>query len=56
LNSPLLDQSGVTSTKDGRTMRLPASALTRGSATLTTVTQKGQDKVYGGINFEEGTQ
>lgn len=48
----LLDQTGVTVAKDGRTMRLPASALTRGSGTLTTVTRSGQEKVYAGISFE----
>lgn len=50
----LLDQSGVTGTKDGRTLRLPASALTRGSGVLTTVTRSGQEKVYAGISFEGG--
>lgn len=50
----LLDQSGVTRTKDGRTLSLPASALTRGSGLLTTVTRSGQEKVYAGISFDEG--
>ncbi|MEX2658382.1 MAG: hypothetical protein WD232_01700 [Acidimicrobiales bacterium] len=50
----LLDQSGVTGTKDGRTLQLPASALTRGSGVLTTVTRSGQEKVYVGISFEGG--
>lgn len=49
----LLDQTGNTTTKDGRKMRLPASALTRGSGTLTTVTRSGQEKVYAGISFVE---
>ncbi len=35
----LLDQSGVTVTKNGRVLSLPASALTRGSGVLTTVTR-----------------
>jgi hypothetical protein len=48
----LLDQSGHTTTKDGREMRLPASALTRGSGVLTTVTKTGQVKVYAGIQFD----
>ena len=48
----LLDQSGVTTTKDGRTLRLPASALTRGSGVLSTVTRTGQVKMYAGITFE----
>ncbi len=50
----LLDQSGVTTTKDGRVLRLPASALTRGSGVLRTVTRSGQEKVYAGIAFEGG--
>jgi len=49
----LLDQSGVTVTKDGRVMSLPASALTRGSGVLTTVTRSGRVKVYAGIAFNE---
>lgn len=48
----LLDQSGLVTTKDGRTLTLPASALTRGSAKVTTVTRSGQAKVYAGICFE----
>lgn len=48
----LLDQTGITGTKDGRVMRLPASALTRGGGTLRTVTRSGQEKVYAGISFE----
>ncbi|MGH9138655.1 MAG: hypothetical protein ACRD0G_16695 [Acidimicrobiales bacterium] len=50
----LLDQSGVTSTRDGRVLRLPASALTRGPGVLRTVTRTGQEKVYAGISFEGG--
>ena len=50
----LLDQSEVTTTKDGRTLHLPASALTRGSGLLTTVTRSGQEKVYAGISFDGG--
>jgi hypothetical protein len=49
----LLDQSGVVRTRDGRTLRLPASALTRGSGVLVTVARSGQEKVYAGICFEE---
>ncbi|MBA3606420.1 MAG: hypothetical protein H0W46_10720 [Acidimicrobiia bacterium] len=48
----LLDQSGVTTTKSGRRLQLPASALTRGSGVLRTVTRSGQEKVYAGISFE----
>ncbi len=48
----LLDQSGVTTTRDGRQLRLPASALTRGSGVLVTVARSGQEKVYAGVCFE----
>ncbi len=48
----LLDQSGVAEVKDGRHMSLPASALTRGSGVLTTVTRGGQSKIYAGISFQ----
>ncbi len=51
----LLDQSGVTTTKDGRQMTLPASALTRGTGVLQTVTRGGQVKVYAGISFDRRT-
>lgn len=49
----LLDQSSVVDAKDGRRLSLPASALTRGTAMLTTVTKGGQTKVYAGIAFTE---
>ena len=52
----LLDQTGVVESRDGRTLHLPASALTRGSGVLVTVTRSGQQKVYAGISFEEGRQ
>jgi hypothetical protein len=32
-------------------MTLPASAMTRGSGLLTTVTRDGQTKIYAGIAF-----
>lgn len=51
----LLDLDGKTRTKDGRTMQLPASALTRGGAKFTTVTRSGQTKLYAGISFEGGS-
>ncbi len=51
----LLDQSGVTATRDGRILHLPASALTRSGGVLTTVTRNGQEKLYAGISFEPGT-
>jgi len=49
----LLDQTGTTRTRDGRTLELPASALTRGTGLLTTVTRTGQAKMYAGISFDE---
>jgi hypothetical protein len=49
----LLDQSGIIETKDGRRMSLPASALTRSGAVLTTVTRSGQRKIYAGVAFME---
>ncbi len=52
----LLDQSGVVTTRGGRILSLPASALTRGSAMLSTVTRSGQAKVYAGITFDEPGQ
>lgn len=45
----LLDQSGIVTTKNGRTLTLPASALTRGSGLLSTVSRTGQEKIYVGI-------
>jgi len=48
----LLDQSGVVTTKRGRRMSLPASALTRSAGVLRTVTRNGQAKDYAGICFE----
>ncbi len=50
----LLDQSRITATKDGRHLNFRASAMTRGSGVLTTVTRGGQTKVYAGIAFVEG--
>lgn len=49
----LLDQKGLVTTKKGRTMSLPASALTRSGGVLRTVTRSGQAKDYAGISFEE---
>ncbi len=49
----LLDQSGHVTTKKGRKMSLPASALTRSGGVLRTVTRNGQAKDYAGISFEE---
>ena len=50
----LLDQSGVTTTKDGRELSLPASALTRSGGALRTVARSGQEKVYAGLSFQGG--
>ncbi len=47
----LLDQTAVVDTKDGRRLTLPASAMTRSSGVLTTVTREGQTKIYAGIAF-----
>lgn len=52
----LLDQSGRVDTKDGLRMTLPASAMTRGSGVLTTVTRSGQTKLYVGVAFAEPAQ
>jgi hypothetical protein len=49
----LLDQSGVTTAKDGRRMRWAASSGTRGSDALTTVSHHGQPKRYYGVAFED---
>ena len=47
----LLDQSGVTEVR-GRTVRLPASTLTKkGAKVLSTVTRDGRHKLYSGISF-----
>jgi hypothetical protein len=47
----LLDQSGVTKTRSGRQLSLPASTLTKGSGVLTTVSKAGQQQVYAGLAF-----
>lgn len=47
----LLDQSGVTATREGRVITFPASALTRGAGGLSTVTRSGQEKLYVGVQF-----
>lgn len=47
----LLDASGVTTTKSGRTLRWQASTGTKGSGTLTTVAQTGQQQLYWGISL-----
>lgn len=47
----LLDQSGVTATKSGRTLRWHASSGTRGAGVLTTVAKTGQQQRYWGVSF-----
>ena len=49
----LLDSSGVATAKSGRVLRWHASSGTRGSGTLTTVAQTGQQQLYWGISFSE---
>lgn len=48
----LLDQSGIDTTRGGRVLKLPASAMTRSSGTMETVAKGGQIKLYAGISFE----
>lgn len=49
----LLDQSGVTATKQSREMRLSASTGTKSSGSvLSVITKEGRDKKYYGISFE----
>lgn len=50
----LLDQSGVTTTKAGRTLRWHASSGTRGAGVLTTVAKTGQQQRYWGVSFSGG--
>jgi hypothetical protein len=49
----LLDSSGVATTKSGRMLRWHASSGTRGSGTLATVAQTGQQQLYWGISFTD---
>ena len=50
----LLDQSGIVTVKDGRTLRFAASATTRSSSKgyFETVAKGGQVKIYSTISFE----
>ena len=50
----MLDSSRAMVTKSGRTLRWHASSGTRGSGTLTTVAQTGQQQLYWGISFADG--
>lgn len=47
----LLDASGVATTKSGRQLRWHASTGTRGTGTLVTVAQSGQQQLYWGVSF-----
>lgn len=47
----LLDQSGVRTTRAGRTVRWHASSGTRGAGVLTTVAKTGQQQRYWGVSF-----
>ena len=49
----LLDQSGITLTRDGKELRLAASTGTRGSrGTLRVITREGQERKYNTISFQ----
>ncbi|MGQ0678308.1 MAG: hypothetical protein ACT4OM_01385 [Actinomycetota bacterium] len=48
----LLDQSGCSSTRDGRQLSFHASTGTKGAGTLTTVARNGQPQRYWGASFE----
>lgn len=47
----LLDQSGLDTTRSGRTLRFHASSGTRGAGVLTTVAKTGQQQRYWGVSF-----
>lgn len=49
----LLDSSAVATAKSGRALRWHASTGTRGSGTLATVAQTGQQQLYWGISFTD---
>ena len=49
----LLDSSGVAKAKSGRVLGWHASSGTRGSGTLATVAQTGQQQLYWGISFTD---
>jgi hypothetical protein len=51
----LLDSSGEATAKSGRMLRWHASSGTRGSGTLATVAKTGQQQLYWGISFTDGT-
>ena len=49
----LLDSSAVATAKSGRVLGWHASSGTRGSGTLATVAQTGQQQLYWGISFTD---
>jgi hypothetical protein len=51
----LLDASGVATAKSGRAVRWHASTGTRGSGTLVTVAQSGQQQRYWGVSFTQAS-
>lgn len=51
----LLDASGVATAKSGRALRWHASTGTRGTGTLVTVAQSGQQQRYWGLSFTQAS-
>ncbi|MDQ3617060.1 MAG: hypothetical protein M3393_10685 [Actinomycetota bacterium] len=51
----LLDSSGEATARSGRVLRWHASSGTRGSGTLATVAKTGQQQLYWGISFTDGS-
>ncbi len=51
----LLDSSGVHTTRSGRVAGWHASTGTRATGTLTTVARSGQQQLYWGISFKDGS-
>jgi hypothetical protein len=50
----LLDQSGVTKTKDGAIVSFPASTGTKSlTSTISVITKQGHEKIYYGISFDK---
>ncbi len=51
----ILDKSGVSSTKDGFNVRLPASTSTKElKRSIRVITEEGREKTYYGISFRKG--
>lgn len=51
----LLDSSGEATAKSGRVLRWHASSGTRGSGALATVAKTGQQQLYWGVSFADGS-